>query len=128
MPARQPYTIWSLILLSVALSAIAQIVLKSAMSSKAVQVDMAANGLLRVAMNVLINPTVITGLILYGLGAVLWLAVLARLDVTQAYPFVGLGFIFTLILGYLFLNEPVGFQRLIGTLLITAGVVLVARS
>lgn len=128
MPSRQPYTIWSLILLSVALSAIAQIVLKSAMSSKAVQVDMAANGLLRVAMNVLINPTVITGLILYGLGAVLWLAVLARLDVTQAYPFVGLGFIFTLILGYLFLNEPVGFQRLIGTLLITAGVVLVARS
>lgn len=128
MPARQPYTIWSLILLSVALSAIAQIVLKSAMSSKAVQVDMAADGLLRVAMNVLINPTVITGLTLYGLGAVLWLAVLARLDVTQAYPFVGLGFIFTLILGYLFLNEPVGFQRLIGTLLITAGVVLVARS
>lgn len=122
------YKLWGLILASVALSAIAQIVLKWGMSQKTVQVDMAADGLLRFAANVLINPIVITGLVLYGLGAVLWLAILARLDVTQAYPFVGLGFIFTMILGYLFLGEPVGFQRVMGTLLITAGVVLVAQS
>ena len=123
-----PYKLWGLILASVALSAIAQIVLKWGMSQKAVQVDIAVDGLLRFATNVLINPIVITGLVLYGLGAVLWLAILARLDVTQAYPFVGLGFIFTMILGYLVLGEPVGFQRVIGTLLITAGVVLVAHS
>lgn len=117
-----------LILVSVALSAIAQILLKIGISSTSGQNNLAINGWLLAGIKVLINPTVIAGLLLYGFGAILWLAVLARLDVSQAYPFVGLGFIFTMMLGYLVLGEPVGFQRIVGTMLIAAGVVFVARS
>jgi len=73
------------------------------------------------------SPYVMGGLALYGFGAIVWLFVLARLDVTTAYPFVGLGFILTMILGALFLGEVLTPSKVVGTLLVTAGVVLVAR-
>jgi hypothetical protein len=38
------------------------------------------------------NIQVIAGLGLYTLGAILWLLVLARVDVSLAYPFVGLAY------------------------------------
>lgn len=117
-----------IILASIMLSATAQIVLKAGMNSQSGRVALDVDGWLRFGLSTLINPIVIAGLLLYGLGAILWLIVLARLDVTQAYPFVGLGFIFTMVLGYLILAEPVGLQRVLGTLLITTGVILVARS
>ena len=117
-----------LIVFSVGLSSVAQILLKIGMTSKSDHVDSTIAGWARVIMNALMNPSVITGLMLYGLGTILWLAVLSRLDVTQAYPFVGLGFIITMILGYLILGESVGYQRILGTLLITSGIILVARS
>ena len=74
------------------------------------------------------NPFVVGGLALYALGAVVWLAVLAKVDVSAAYPFVGLGFILTMVMGYWFFGEPLSTNRVLGTLLIVSGVVLVARS
>ncbi|MBF5095572.1 EamA family transporter [Azospirillum sp. INR13] len=59
---------------------------------------------------------------------VVWLAVLAKVEVTMAYPFVGLGFLVTLALGVLLLGESMSLTRLIGTLLVVLGVVLTAQS
>ena len=39
------------------------------------------------------NKFLITGFMLYGLGAIVWLGVLAKWDVSKAYPLVGLGFL-----------------------------------
>ena len=55
------------------------------------------------------------------------LLVLRRLDVTFVYPFVGLGFILTMFLGAWLLSEPVTGTRIVGTLLVVAGVALIAR-
>ena len=74
------------------------------------------------------NWQVLGGLALYALGAILWLLVLARSDVSFAYPFVALGFIITMVLGWAILGESLGAARLIGTLLIVAGVSLVSSS
>ena len=117
-----------LILASVSLSALAQISLKSGMASARVQQALADSHRLQAVLTVAGNPHVVLGLLLYCLGAVLWLLVLARLDVSFAYPFVGLGFVLTMLLGFLFFDEPVGSLRLTGTLLVVAGVVLVART
>lgn len=59
---------------------------------------------------------------------VVWLAVLAKVEVTMAYPFVGLGFLVTLALGVLLLGETMSLTRVIGTLLVVLGVVLTAQS
>ena len=54
--------------------------------------------------------------------------VLAKVDVSLAYPFVGVGFIVTMVLGWLLLQEPVGLTRITGTLLVAIGAYLVAQS
>jgi multidrug transporter EmrE-like cation transporter len=73
-----------------------------------------------------VNAAVVVGFVLYGASACVWLLVLARVNLSVAYPFVGLGFIATMLLGAFFLGEPLTVWRVIGTLLIALGVVLVA--
>ena len=80
------------------------------------------------AAGTLLRPGVLGGLALYGIGTVVWLRALARTELSQAYPFVGLGFVLTAALGYVLFNEALGPSRLIGTALVIAGVFLVGRS
>lgn len=121
--------IFLLILASVGLSVLAQIALKTGMSGRKIQAALIEGASrLDAVWTIASNGYVVLGLGLYGLGAVLWLLVLARLDVSMAYPFVGLGFVLTMMLGYLILGESLSTTRIVGTLLIAAGVVLVARS
>jgi hypothetical protein len=91
--------LFSLILISVSLSALAQLLLKLGMSSAHVQQMLMHERPLQAIWVAASNIQVIAGLGLYALGAILWLLVLARVDVSLAYPFVGLGFILTMALG-----------------------------
>jgi multidrug transporter EmrE-like cation transporter len=68
------------------------------------------------------------GLALYGVGNLLWLQVLARTSLSQAYPFVGMGFVITSLFGVLLFGETVTFMRGAGILLVTAGIYTIARS
>lgn len=65
------------------------------------------------------------GFMLYGLGAVVWLGVLSKWDVSKAYPLVGLGFMLTVIIGFM-LGEQVTWIRFMGVVMISVGVWLVA--
>ena len=68
------------------------------------------------------------GLIIYALSVVMWIWVLSKVDLSVAYPFVGMGFIITMIFGILVLNENVTLMRVSGTTLIMIGCILVGRS
>jgi drug/metabolite transporter (DMT)-like permease len=118
----------SLILASVACSAVAQLLLKLGMVNAAYARASEQQDWAGMAAAALLNPLVLGGLALYFAGALVWLMVLAKADLSFAYPFVGLGFIISMALGYFMLQEPVTLQRVAGTLLIAAGVVLVASS
>ena len=118
-----------LILFSVSLSALAQLLLKTGVGRAAA--GAAAGGgrpPLDTMLAYLASPWVLGGLMLYGLGALAWLFVLARLPLSAAYPFVGLGFILTMLIGVGVLGEAVSTGRVAGTLLIALGCVFVARS
>jgi len=117
----------ALIVLSVAISALAQIALKSGMSSAPVQQTLGGSPWETLGA-ALVTPAVLAGLALYGAGALLWLYVLARVQVSVAYPFVGLGFVLTALFAITILGEPVNALRLAGTVLVVAGVVLVGLS
>ncbi len=119
--------IFFLILISVSLSALAQITLKAGMSGERVQTALSRGGF-EMALAIATNAYVIGGLLLYALGAVLWLFVLARLDVSFAYPFVGIGFLLTMLFGVLLLGEPLNLNRILGTILVAVGIVFVSRS
>lgn len=117
------------ILFSVSLSAISQITMKAGMSGRNIQQHyLSDHSVLGTLQGALTNGYVMSGLMLYGVSALSWLYVLAGTDVSKAYPFVGLGFIFTMLLGWIALDESISGGRIVGTLLVVSGVILVART
>jgi len=121
-------TVLLLALASIFLGAVAQVLLKAGMTSAAVRGAIAAGPKLDIAQAVLLSPGVMGGLTLYGLGTVLWLGVLSRAELSQAYPFVGLSFVITAAMGWLVFADAMSATRIAGIALIVAGVVLVGRS
>lgn len=119
------FRLFLLILASVSLSAMAQLALKiganAAHGNRAASIGGEVGGLVQ-------SPMVIVGLGLYGVGALLWLFVIGRMPLSLAYPFVGMGFILTMLAGTFYLHESLSLTRFGGTILIAAGCVLVARS
>jgi drug/metabolite transporter (DMT)-like permease len=118
----------ALVLTSVSMSAIAQIVLKVGMSGDGIARAIASGEAVAIASRIVLNPWVVGGLGIYVLGAMCWLFVLARIDVSMAYPFVGLGFVLTMLLGASLFGDHIGVGRLAGTALVSVGVILIARS
>lgn len=75
----------------------------------------------------LTSPFVIFGLGLYFLAALLWLIVLSRTDLMYSYPFLSLSYAGVFLFSWIFLGEELTLPRLIGTILITAGVLVMAK-
>jgi drug/metabolite transporter (DMT)-like permease len=76
----------------------------------------------------LLTPGVIVGLGCYGVGTLLWLSALSRIELSQAYPFVGLGFAFTTFFGWWLFSDQLTIQRIAGIVVILIGIMLVART
>lgn len=115
-----------LILISVALSATAQIMLKAGLPAE-VSIFVDASSVLGAMRRMIASPLVIAGLGAYGLGALVWLFVLSRVDVSYAYPFLALGLVITVGLGAMLLGEHVGTAKIIGTCFIGIGIVCIAN-
>lgn len=120
-------TLILLILCSVLLSSIAQIVLKTGMSSSNVLASIQLGDSLTMFKAICTNLYVIGGLTLYFASAAVWLLVLARVDVSFAYPFVGLGFVVTMLLAFFINGEVLTTAKVIGTLCIALGVAIMAQ-
>lgn len=118
----------SLILISVTLSACAQVLFKLGVAPVPGPAIPGDPPLIGAILDTLLRPGVLGGLALYGVGTIIWLRALAQVPLSQAYPFVGLGFVLTAALGYVLFDEALGPSRLIGTALVIAGVFLVGRS
>jgi len=57
-----------------------------------------------------------------------WLMAVSKFELSYAYPFMSLAFILVFILSALFFNEAFHLQKIIGTLLIVAGLYFVSRN
>ena len=64
---------------------------------------------------------------LYGIGAISWISVLKRMDLSYAYPFFALNFVLIAIVSSFFFGESIPPIRWTGLGLICCGIVLVAR-
>lgn len=122
--------LFGLILISVMLAAAAQLTLKVGMSSAEIQRTLAGPdpSLLKAAIAAATSTTIIAGLLCFGLSAITWLLVLARLDLSTAYPMVALGIVVTVASGYFFLGEAVSPTKLVGVAAIICGVMLIGLS
>jgi drug/metabolite transporter (DMT)-like permease len=117
----------ALILFSVALAAVAQLTLKHGVD----QVT-ASSGTLQLTVgslrDVLTTPTVWAGLFLFGLSAVVWLAVLSRTSLSFAYPFASLTYVLILLADRFVLDQEVPALRYAGVAFIVVGIILVAQT
>ncbi len=121
------YLVLCLIMVDVALNVTGQLSLKHGMS-KVGNFALSMSTLPPVFVQAAFNPYVILGLVCYGLGFLVWLLVLAKTEVSYAYPLISLGYVFTAVLARVLIGETVNLTRMTGILIICAGVFLVARS
>jgi multidrug transporter EmrE-like cation transporter len=111
---------------SILLSASAQLLLKLGMSAPAVQraLQDPASGPVQTAAAILFSPLILAGLAAFGASAGTWLLVLARVELSTAYPFVALGIVLTAVAGVFLLGESMGPGKLAGVSLIVLGVLV----
>lgn len=86
------------------------------------------NNLAPIGWQVLTSPWIISGLMIYVVSMVVWLMVLSRAEVSLVYPLTSLGYVFTVLVAYLFLGEHVSIIRIFGVVIIILGVFVLAKS
>ena len=121
------YLVLCLILTDVALNVVGQLSLKFGMS-KMGNFSVSLPSLTSVFARAAFNPFIILGVMCYGMGFLVWLVVLAKADVSYAYPMISLGYVFTALLAWLLLGEHVTATRFVGILITCLGVFIIARS
>ena len=117
-----------LILLSIVIAIGGQVLLKIGMNQISSDEILSFVGARNFFIAILKSPKVMTGLFLYGLSAVVWLIILTRVDLSFAYPMIGISYIFMLLISKFLLNEQVSPLRWIGAVVISIGVVIITRS
>ena len=126
-PKESRYMLIALILASVALAAAAQIMLKHGMNLFYDRTGHAFRFDSESFKAVVKIPAVWVGLGLFGLSAIVWLAVLSRAALSFAYPFAALTYVVIVVYDSI-KGEAVSGLRWAGVLLIVAGIVLVSRT
>jgi drug/metabolite transporter (DMT)-like permease len=111
----------------VLLNACAQLAIKLGMM-RVGPVDLSTRRPIELAMAVLLNAWVLTGLACYVLSVGLWMVVLSRVEVSFAYPFLSLGYVVTAAVAYFYFGENVSTMRISGIGLICVGVAMIARN
>jgi multidrug transporter EmrE-like cation transporter len=118
-----------LIVVSVFLSAGSQLILKIGMTAPEIQRAFAEGvSLPRTALAIGSSPFVIAGIGCFGLSLMCWLFVLAKVDVTLAYPCVALGIVITVLAGHFLLGEAVSALRVAGISMVVMGVLVIAAA
>lgn len=76
-------------------------------------------------LSIATTPALIAGLMAYGIGAVLYILVLTRVELSVAAPAASMIYLASVLIGVLVFKEDLSIGRLVGLGLIMGGVVLV---
>ncbi|MEZ4638891.1 MAG: EamA family transporter [Caldilineaceae bacterium] len=117
----------SYILVSVILGAMGQIMLKKGMNTMGA-LTLSFDGLPMMLFRIATNPWVFFGLSIYLMSTVFWLTALSRVDLSYAYPFASLSYAVMLVAAWRLFDENINPLRMIGTLVVCLGVLLISRS
>ena len=67
------------------------------------------------------GPSVIVGLLFYAVSMLMWLNALSKVELSQAYLFVGIGFVLTTLVVVPCSGDSLSPKRLIGIALVVGG-------
>ncbi len=119
---------WWMILVSVTSGVAGQTCLKLGLTRAAADGSGGGEGLISLLKLIVTTPLVVVGLLLYAVGAVAWIAVLRRMDLSYAYPFLALNFVLIALVSQWFLGETIPALRWVGIGAICVGILAIAFS
>ncbi|MBF2063400.1 MAG: EamA family transporter [Calothrix sp. C42_A2020_038] len=113
---------FGLLLLSVLSSVAGQFFLKMG-ATKLSKASLA--NVLNQVISMITIPELLIGLSFYGLGAIAYILVLRRVNLSVAGPSASLVYVFSVLIGLFVFKEPIPLVRLLGLGFIVCGVILV---
>lgn len=114
--------VYLILLLAIVLTVIGEIFLKKGVG-EAGEFSLRWSILLRTFT----NWKVLLGFLLIFAGSIFWLAVISRIELSVAYPMLGLSYVIMVLAAWPALQEPLNWQKVVGSLVICGGVALVAQ-
>lgn len=119
----------SYILLGIAIitTVLSQLLFKQGMTTLG-GINFSFTNIASLAVNVLKNPYLLSGLFFYGISFLLWLLVLSKLKLSLVYPITSINFVLVIIASYFLFGEKLSIFQYSGILIIIAGVIILAKS
>lgn len=114
-----------LVLFSVLAAATGQVMLKHGMQIATARAHDSGGSLV---IHAITTPWVLLGLVVFGISAVAWLATLARVPLSVAYPFNAVGYLVILTASIILLHERATLLTWAGSLLVVSGLIIVVLS
>jgi len=71
-----------------------------------------------------LNPWVISSLVCAFLAFICWIVAMTKFDLSYAYPFMSLSFVFILVFSAILFHEPLTVPKVLGVILIMAGIMI----
>jgi drug/metabolite transporter (DMT)-like permease len=121
------YTVMALVSINIIFNVIGQLLLKTGMN-KLGNFKISLEALPPVFLKAFLSPYILLGLGCYVTGFLIWLIVLAKAEVSYAYPLISLGYVLTAIMGWWLLGENVTWLRLAGIMVTCFGVFMISQS
>ena len=112
----------ALLLFAVASAATGQVMLKHGMQVASARAADSGGSL---ALRAATSPWVLLGLVVFGVSAVAWLAALAKVPLSVAYPFNALGYLVILTASVVVLHERANVLTWVGSLMVVSGLLIV---
>jgi drug/metabolite transporter (DMT)-like permease len=117
-----PSIIPSIVLVSIALGACGQLMLKAAARDLPPFKDLGLGGLLG---RIFTSPMILAAFLAFFISAVLWIVAIRKTSISTAYPATALSYIIIFIGGSLLFNEVITWRHWTGAGLIVSGIALI---
>lgn len=114
-----------LILVSVLLNCAAQLCIRKGMLEVS---EVGINRILTSLCDMIANVWLWLAMFCYAVSILFWMAVLSKVEVSFAYPFLSIGYVVAALAGYHFFGEALSITRIMGIVVICVGVYLISRS
>jgi multidrug transporter EmrE-like cation transporter len=121
------WSTFALLLVAICLTVTGELLLKTGMNRYG-ELNVSMSTLVPTAVKLFTSPWVVGGFVFVFSGALFWLAVLSRWNLSVAYPMLSISYVIGIAASIFILKEKVGPVQLLGVLVIILGVFLVSRS
>jgi multidrug transporter EmrE-like cation transporter len=114
------------IFLTIFFTVYGQLVLKWRMNLKG-QLPEAFSDKIQFMIHAYLDPWVISGFVVAFMASLTWAMAMTKFQLSQAYPFMSLSYVFVFALSVLLFNEEVNLYKIIGCAMVLLGTIIIAK-